>query len=125
MTEKILHKQICQYLKMQYKDVVFLSDMSGLKTSIGIAVEMKALRSSRAIPDLHILEPRGNYHGLIIEIKKDRSEIYLKDNKTLRMKKHIIEQNEMLIKLRKLGYFAVFGCGFDECKKIIDNYFSK
>ncbi len=124
MTEKQLHKQVCGYIKLQHHNVIFLSDMSGLRTSIGVAVQMKSLRSSRAIPDLIILHPRNGYAGLIIEIKVNVSDVY-KKNGMLKTNHHILEQSEMLKRLRTLGYVAEFGIGFDDCKQIIDNYFFK
>jgi len=122
MKEKHLHKQICNYIKYQYPDVIFLSDMSGLKTSIGMAVQMKALRSCRALPDLLVLKPNKEFCGLLIEIKTNVSEVYLKDGKTLKNNQHIKEQSQMLKRLNKLGYYATFGIGFENCKNIIDNY---
>jgi hypothetical protein len=35
---------------------------------------------------------------------------------------HICEQFDMLEQLRRRGYKAEFACGFDEAKKIIDEY---
>ena len=122
MTEKQLHKQVCGYIKLQYQKVIFISDMSGLKTSIGVAVQMKALRSSRAIPDLIILHPSNGFAGLIIEIKVNVSDVY-KKNGMIKTNQHILEQSEMLKRLSSLGYVAEFGIGFDDCKQIIDSYF--
>ena len=96
--------------------------MSGLKTSIGTAVQMKALRSGRAIPDLIILQPNNLFNGLLIEIKVKVSDVYLKDLKTIKTNEHIKEQEIMLKRLSDLGYCATFGIGFDNCKKIIDDY---
>lgn len=122
MKEKRLHKQICTYLKMQYPNVIFLSDMSGLKTSIGTAVQMKALRSSKGLPDLIILKPNKEFSGLLIEIKTKMSDVYLKDGISLRNNQHVKEQSKILERLCELGYKAVYGIGFDNCIKIIDNY---
>lgn len=107
---------------MQYPNIIFLSDMSGLKTSIGTAVQMKSLRSGRAIPDLIILQPNNLFNGLLIEIKVNVSDVYLKDLKTIKKNEHIKEQKNMLKRLSDLGYYATFGIGFDNCKKIIDDY---
>ena len=120
MTEKQIHKNICIYLKMQFPNLIFTSDMSGLRTSIGVAVNMKALRSSRGIPDLLIFEPRQGYNGLLIEIKIKKEKLYKKDG-TFRTE-HLKEQFEMIKRLKEKGYYAVFGFGFDDCKEIIDNY---
>jgi len=122
MKEKQLHKQICRFIKLQYPKVIFLSDMSGLKVSIGTAIQMKALRSSRGLPDLLILKPNKDFYGLFIEIKTKTSDVYLKDGKTLRNNEHVKEQSEMLDRLSKLGYKAVYGIGYDNCINIIKEY---
>tara|TARA_R110000744_G_scaffold148351_2_gene261405 strand:- start:18986 stop:19360 length:375 start_codon:yes stop_codon:yes gene_type:complete len=122
MKEKDLHRQICSYLKIKYPNVIFLSDMSGLKTSIGTAVQMKKLRSSKGLPDLIILKPNKEFSGLLIEIKTKTSDVYLKDGKTLKNNEHVKEQSKILNRLSLLGYKAVYGIGFDNCVKIIDGY---
>jgi transposase len=122
MTEKILHTQVCQYLDLQYPDVIYTSDMSGMRVSIGLRVEMKRKRCKKyVIPDLLILHPKKGYHGLLIEIKADKEDLY---NKNGEMKKvdHLENQCKSLVQLNSLGYLATFSCGFKECKNIIDNY---
>jgi hypothetical protein len=118
--EKLVHYQVVQYLKLQYPDVIFRTDFAaGLKMTIGQARQHKILQSSRAYPDLFIAKPVGNFHGLYIEIKN--AEIYKKDG-DLKKDEHLQEQAEMLYRLRKLGYEAKFGIGFEECRSIIDKY---
>lgn len=121
--EERLQTQIATYLKLQYPDVIFTSESSGLRVGIGLAMQMKRQRSKHKLPDLLILHPNKKYKGLFLELKKDLSEAYLK-NGQLREKKHIQEQNKTLQKLNKLGYYACFSCGFSETKNIIDKYFS-
>ena len=58
--------------------------------------------------------------GLYIEIKKDGEKLNKKDGSW--RTPHIAEQAKKLEKLRARGYRAEFGVGFDECKKIIDEY---
>lgn len=124
MTEKQVHKAICQYLDLQYPDVIYTSDPSGIRTTIGIVMEMKAKRCKRyKIPDLLILHPNSTYHGLFMEIKKDLSQIVTKSG-DLRKDKHTQEQNRTLLRLQELGYAAIFAAGFDHAKKAIDLYFN-
>lgn len=77
------------------------------------------MRSHGRLPDLFIAEPKGGYCGLFIEIK---AESIFNKNGTRKTSTHLKEQSNMLDKLTNKGYCAVFGCGWDECKKIIDNY---
>ena len=108
MTEEKLHKQICQYISAQYPKLIFNTDLSGLKLTMGQAIKAKNLRSSNGFPDILILEPKiyGNgeieetqesgdklshiipifwFCGLFLEVKKESP--YLKDGTTLKKMK--------------------------------------
>jgi len=123
MTEKQIHKLVCQYLDLQYPKVIYTSDSSGVRVSIGMAKALKSIRcKGYKIPDLIIMHPNKLYHGLIIEIKKDLSQIMTKSG-TFKKDKHLQEQLKSLEQLKKLGYGAIFGCGFDHIKSVIDDYF--
>jgi hypothetical protein len=114
---------VVQYLKLQYPNVIFNCDMSGIKLSIGQAVKQKKLGMPKGYPDLFIAEPNGKYHGLFIELKKSGTKLFKRDGKPVN--EHIEEQNEMLDRLQERGYYATFCIGFDEAKQTIDNYFKK
>ena len=121
MSERTLHRAVCDYIRLQYPDVIFNTDLSGAgKLTIGQATALKALRSGRGFPDLVIYEPRDDYHGLFLELKKEGTRIWNK--KLVGATPHIEEQAQMIDKLEDRGYRAVFAVGFDEAKKIIDNY---
>lgn len=123
LTEKQVHKAVCNHIRMVYPEVVFFSDMSGLKVGIGVATDMKALRSGKAIPDLFVAYPSNGFKGLFIEIKGEKSDAFKVDG-TLRQIEHLHAQAKMLDKLEHLGYHAVFGCGQNECVKIVEEYFN-
>ena len=121
MSEYTQHKSVADYLKLQYHNIIFTSDSSGIRLTIGSAVKMLALKSRNKIPDLLILEPRGGFAGLIIEMKDINKSPFKKDGE-LKADKHLIEQADTLKKLNKKGYSAVFATGFDEAVIIINNY---
>ena len=121
--EEQLSKAVSRYLKLQYSDVVFTCDASGVRLTMGQATALKAQRSVHKIPDMIILKPNGEYHGLILELKSEDSSPYLKDG-SLSKGQHIQEQNQTLTELLNIGYYAVFAVGFDNAKKIIDDYFN-
>lgn len=124
MTEKQIHSQVCRYLDLQYPKVIYTSDSSGIRVSIGMAKALKSIRcKGYKIPDLIIMHPNKIYNGLIIEIKKDMSQIITKSG-TFKKDKHVQEQLKTLKQLQSLGYASIFGCGFDHCKSIIDEYFN-
>jgi|TARA_R110002020_G_scaffold474816_1_gene707601 hypothetical protein len=121
MKETNLHIRICHYIKHQYPNVLFTSESSGLRVSIQQAKLLKKLRSCAGLPDLWILEPRKNYYGMFLELKKEGTTIY-KKNGDIRADKHLQEQEEILHQLQQKGYFANFSVGYDETKSIIDYY---
>lgn len=120
--EESLSKAVSKYLKMQYGSVIFTCDASGVRLTMGQATALKAQRSVHKIPDMIILKPNAEYHGLILELKTEEASPYLKDG-SLSTSKHIQEQNQTLTMLLNLGYYAVFAVGFNHAKKIIDDYF--
>ena len=120
--EKDLHLMVCRYIQARYPSVIFTSDPSGMRVTIGLRVEIKKKRcQGYKIPDLIIDEPRGGYHGLRMEIKRSPSELYDR-NGNYRKTEHIQEQAKAIDRLKELGYFAAFACGWDECIKVIDHY---
>ena len=122
MREHEMYIQIADYMRYQYPEVIYRFDLAAdLKLSIGQAKKHKRLQGRRGYPDLFIAEPRGKYHGLFLEVKRPDVTIY-KKNGELVANAHIREQFDMLEQLRQRGYVAEFACGFDEAKKIIDEY---
>lgn len=119
--ENDLHIAICKYLQHQYPKILFTSESSGLRVTISQARKLKSMRSCSGLPDIMIFEPRKNYHGLFLEVKREGTRIY-KKNGELTADKHIREQEEILHQLKAKGYFAEFVVGFDEAKAIIDYY---
>ncbi len=66
MTEKQIHLQVCRYLDLQYPKVIYTSDSSGVRVSIGMAKALKSIRcKGYKIPDLIIMHPNRLYHGSV------------------------------------------------------------
>ena len=78
-----LQKQVCVYLELQYKSAVFLSDtVANCKLTAMQATRNKAIQKQGfKTPDLIILEPRGDYHGLLIELKVKSPFRYLENQR--------------------------------------------
>jgi hypothetical protein len=119
--EEDTHREICNYIKFKYPDVIFMSDGSGLKLPMGIAKKYSALKSGRGIPDLFIAEPRGGYGGLFIEIKREETVIFTKEGK-LYSDDHLHEQAKILDRLMHKGYASYFAIGVRMATDIIDKY---
>jgi len=125
MSERTLHKAVCDYIRLNYPHVLFNSDLSGAtKLTLGQAVALKSLRSGRGFPDLTIYEPSktGKYSALFIELKQDGTKLYNKSG--MPATPHIDEQIKMIYQLNDRGYYADFGVGLDACIKLIENYFN-
>lgn len=121
-SETDLQLQICQYIKIQYPEVIFRSDFAaGIKMTIGQAVRNKKMQSSRGYPDLVINEPKKGYNGLFLEVKNGKDKLYNK-NGTIKKDAHIAEQAALLNELRGKGYCATFVVSFMDAKEVIDQY---
>lgn len=121
MSEKTLHKAVCDYIRLQYPGILFNSDLAGAtKLTMGQAVAMKSLRSNRGFPDIAIYESKGKYHGLFIELKAEGTVITNK--KGFPATPHIAEQFLIIARLNLKNYKAKFAVGFDDAKNIIDSY---
>ena len=134
MTELELQAQVADYIRLQYPSVIFHSDFgSGIKLTMGQAIKQKRLNGGRrSWPDMFIAETiiskivhndgsYDAYSGLFVELKREGTRIFKKDGKLV-ADEHIREQFDMLHDLRARGYAAEFACGFDEAKKLIDDY---
>ncbi len=121
MSERTLHRAVCDYIRLQYPDVIFNTDLSGAtKLTVGQAVALKSLRSGRGFPDITIYEPCKGFHGMFLELKQDGTPIYRQNGKMATP--HIQEQWDMICKLNDLGYYAKFAIGIDDAIKQIDWY---
>lgn len=125
-SEAVVHQQVCDYLRMRYPYAIWRTDFAaGLKLPPAVAIRHARHQSSRAFPDIQIIEPShalyGDYHELFIEVKAPDVILYKKDG-TLRANPHVAEQAEMLQKLRERGHKAEFAIGFDQARKLIDEY---
>ena len=115
-----LQKQVCNYLNLQYPDVLYYSTGIGLQLTMLQGVRNKAIQKDGFhCPDLIILEPKNVYSGLFLELKAVN--IYKKDGTFLK-NEHVKNQWDSILELEKRNYYADFACGFDEAKILIDRY---
>lgn len=116
-----LQKMVCDYLRLQYKDILYLSDtIASVKLTERQGARNKHVQKDGfKTPDLIILEPRGGYAGLLIELKVESP---FKKDGTLKKNKHLEGQLKSINDLKKKGYYASFSWGFEMTKTIIDNY---
>jgi hypothetical protein len=119
--EANIHRELCRWLALAYPRALFNSDMSGVRLPPKLAVQAARLRSSRAMPDLMIFEPRRNYYGLFIELKNADTRLLLKDG-TLTRDQHIQEQAAILVELSARNFLATFARGLNEAIELIHWY---
>lgn len=118
--EESLQIALSKYIKLQYPDVVFTSESSGIRLTIGQAKKAKNMRSNCKLPDLIVLEPKGRYAGMILELKKEGHKVLKKNGEPFAG--HVAGQWETINKLRNKGYYATFAIGFDMAKTMVDLY---
>jgi len=116
-----LCKNLALYMKLQYPKVFYHFDAAGLNLSKAQAGMQKAIQKGRGFPDLFIAEPRGEFHGLFIELKKEGEVLYKRNGEAVT--EHVQEQINCINLLRAKGYCAGFAIGFNEAKTVIDSYF--
>jgi len=122
--EKIIHRQICDYINMQYPHAIFTSDSSGARVSIGLRNEFKRKRCRMfKILDIIILQPNKHYQGLMLEVKSSKDELFKKDG-TFKKNEHIKEQKRSIDRLNAVGYYACFVCGLYDAIEVIKKYMS-
>jgi len=119
-SELDVHSAVCKYLKL--KNLMFISDFAaGIKMTQGMAMRQKSQKSDHDWPDIFVAEPRGNYHGLFLELKRDRDSLYNKDG-SMKKSDHLTDQLTCLNLLNQKGYYARFACGTDEAIQLIEDY---
>ena len=111
-----------------YPKAKYCASLGGIRTSFKQAVKAKATGYVKGFPDLQICVPMergdiegeegstkrgGVYHGLFLEIKKDKKAYPTK------------EQKEWISYLNEQGYCARVTKGIDESMQVIDDYFNK
>ena len=129
--ESRIAEAIGGFLKVQYPNLIYRFDVADLKLTMPQAIRNKKLQmKDRGYPDLFIAFVNKKYYGLFIELKKDKAEVFKKNGELKRRinkktgKCHNQEQQEMLNRLNKLGYKAVYGFGLEDTISKIKEYLS-
>lgn len=117
-----IYKDIALYMKMQYPNVLYHFDPTGLNLSKTQSGMLKAIQGGRGWPDLFIAQQsfQGEYKGLFIEVKAEGTKLFKKNGEPIDI--HISEQLECGKRLRARGYQSAICVGWDECKRVIDQY---
>jgi hypothetical protein len=103
---------VVKYLRLAYPDALYCASAGGMWTSDSQRIKMARTGYVKGFPDLFIYEPRREFHGLAIEMKKVKGS------------KIEPEQVQWQEQLRNRGYCSYICKGKDEAIKIIDEYFN-
>ena len=114
-----LQVAVCDYLRIAYPDVLFLSIAACKLTIPQGARNKKIQKPGFKCPDLLILEPRNGYAGLMIELKT--ASPYKRDG-TIKTDEHLQGQAATLGQLEVKGYRAAFAWSFEQARMLIDGY---
>lgn len=87
-----------------------VASMNGGSRHPAEARNLRLQGCASGFPDLGLYVPRGNYHGLFIELKRKECGVIS------------AKQHEWIAKLNNMGYKAVIAHGFDEAKAEIEKY---
>jgi len=122
-SEWSIQLQFCKWIKLQYPNVIFRSDIQSAGKLSGQMQNIKQILDPfKGFPDVQIYHRKGNYIGLFIELKRLNSGTFLKDG-SLSKSKHVQDQAEMHTYLRLLGYKVEIAEGFEEAKRKFEEYF--
>jgi hypothetical protein len=107
-------KAIVFWLRNQYPHVIFTCAPVGQRHGtrwqmIKTGADNKKMGYRKGWPDLFIAEPRGGFHGLMIELKKKGEKLNP-------------DQRIILEELNNRGYHAIVSYGVDEAISSVDFY---
>jgi len=103
---------VIKYLRLSYPNALYCASAGGMRTSYLQAIKMKRTGYVKGFPDLFIYEPNQDYHGLAIEMKKEKGSVASP------------EQKRWQEQLRNRGYCSYICKGSEEAIKQIDEYFN-
>ena len=109
MKEQQLQESFVKYIQLKYKGIRYCSSLGGIRTTMKQAIKAKNGGYVKGMPDMQIMDARGGFHGLFIELKTDKG----------RETKH---QMEWINDLIRSGYYAEICKGIDQAMDCLDSY---
>ena len=105
-------RKVADHLDHNHPDVLWSASAGGARTSITEAKRLKASGYKKGFPDVFIYEPRGAYHGLSIEMKKEKGGRVSPDQKVWKER------------LTERGFKATVAKGHQMAIEILEEYLS-
>ncbi len=101
--------ELLKYCKLDGADMAF-STLNGIRLPIGLAVKAKKAGNKQGVPDILIDVARGQFHGLRIELKREKGGVVSQ------------VQSDWHDRLRQEGYKVVIARGANEAIAAIKTY---
>ena len=105
-----IQRRLAEYLDETFPNVLWCASVGGARTSMREAIRLKETGYKKGFPDLFIYEPRGDHHGLAIELKKDSGG------------RVSPSQKEWQQALEMRGYKATVAKGYAEAVRVLEWY---
>ena len=111
-SEYSIQKAICELLDLRAPWLLYCASAGGARTSLVGARRLKATGHKKGFPDLFFYEPRKGFHGLAIELKRDKG-------------RATPEQKRWKAELEERGFKAVVARGRQACLEVLKDYFEE
>lgn len=110
VSEDVLQKKCVNWFRVNYPAIAIHHSPNGGKRDLRTAANLKRLGVLAGFPDIFIIEPRGEFHGLFIELKNGS-------------RGHVTIKQRAFIQYLKEKNYAAFVCySFGEFQQIVNNY---
>lgn len=111
-SEHLEQVTLIAWYRRTYKNELLVAIPNGGKRHIKTAIAMKQEGVSKGFPDIFLPVPNSQFHGLFIEMKRQKGGTLSK------------EQKAWIEYLNSAGYQALVCKGFLEAKEVIECYLS-
>ena len=110
-SEAVEQAQVVDWINSHLPDICYSASAGGVKTDFGTAKKLKRIGYVAGLPDLLIFEARRGFHGLLIEMKREKNW------------KSTSEQIVFKTKLNERNYLCLTCPGYDSAIRGIESYF--
>lgn len=101
---------VVEWIKLRYPDILFNApSLAGNHTNARRGMLAKRMGYHRGWLDMEFMEPRKQFHGMILEVKAPKGKVSK-------------DQEIVIHELQKRGYFVEVGFGFNDCIEKIQGY---